>query len=767
MTSIHRGDNPGVLNKFWGGLKNAVNSFLFWSFPESVHMEDSFEYWRIRILFTICFSGVIIGLLALFPSVFLALKEGRWDVAVIDLAFYIWLVFLFTARKLSASTRAMGAVGAIFFLGVALVLTLGPLGAGYVWIFAFAVFSGILLGMKAAITAWAMNVVAVMATAWLIHADLLPWTAELESPLAKWLVISASFLMLNLLTTLSTALVLRGLKTALEQGKRVGANLELERGKLYDSNKKLIEEIAVRTQAEKALRESEEMSRRLVEYSAVPTSVFSEDGRTQLINQAFSESFGWTMADCPSLDKWEERLFPDPEYRLEAVAEIRAMERHGNNLIGNKDKRVVCRDDGVKEAAFHSNVLPDGSCLIQMMDVTDRNQTERDRIKLEGQLRQSQKMEAIGALAGGIAHDFNNLLSVILGFAEFIKIDLEENDPIGDSVQEIEKAGAKGASLVRQLLAFSRKQIVHVRVLNLNDSIQDIEKMLVRFIGEDIELSLKLDPEIWNVEADPGQIDQVVMNLAANARDAMPTGGLLTIKTSNIILDEGYFHNHALEGRPGDYVMMSFSDTGTGMDEETISRIFEPFYTTKDRDKGTGLGLSTVYGIIKQANGFIWAYSEPGLGATFRLYLPRAEKDYVDELDEVKSSREYEGTETILVVEDDQMVRNLTTRVLIKKGYNVIEAENGEQALDIMTNHPDVIHLVLTDVIMPKTSGREVALGASKLRPDAKVIFMSGYIDDTVFRHGVIEHGANFIEKPFSPDQLVEIVRRVLDQGDD
>ncbi|MFH1136924.1 MAG: ATP-binding protein [Pseudomonadota bacterium] len=768
-------NNGGWLNlprKLEKVSTEAASALVRWGFPDSAHHEDSLEFWRIRIMFTIWFSGVLIGLFALFPSMSLALREGRWDVALLDLGFYLWLFILFFARGTRTSLRAAGTLGAVYILGFSLILTLGPLGAGYVWIFAFAVFTGLLLGMRAAVIAWVLNLAAVVVTAWLIRTNSLPWASQLESPFERWLVIGASFLLLNALASLSTALMLRGLKLALEQKQKISENLEGQRAELAATNKRLLEEIAVRTQAEAALRKSEELSRKLIEHSAVPVAVFGGDGTPQFVNLAFTAAFGWTIADFPTLGKWEEKLFPDPDYRVEAIREFRKKGFPGNPLGDARDKKIACRDGGIREAAFHSNFLPDGRYLTQLIDVTERNQGERDRNKLENQLRQAQKMEAIGALAGGIAHDFNNLLSVILGFSAFALMDMNVDDPLFHSIKEIENAGARGATLVRQLLAFSRKQIVHFQVLDLNESVRDIKKMLVRLIGEDIEFSLKPAPDLWKVEADPGQIDQVIMNLSANARDAMPTGGLLAIKTANVHLDADYFHDHALEGEPGPYVLLSISDTGQGMDKETLSRIFEPFFTTKDRNKGAGLGLSTVYGIVKQTGGFIWAYSEPGLGATFRIYLPKADKGEV--ITAAQSPRAGGaggaetipgGAETILVVEDDDMVRNLAARVLAHKGYRILQAADGDEAVDVMKNHPDPIHLVLTDVIMPKTSGREVSEKVAELRPGAKVIFMSGYIDDTVFRHGVIEKGANFIEKPLSPETLAQKVRAVLDEN--
>jgi PAS domain S-box-containing protein len=379
----------------------------------------------------------------------------------------------------------------------------------------------------------------------------------------------------------------------------------------------------------------------------------------------------------------------------------------------------------------------------------------------EEQLRQSQKMEAVGQLAGGIAHDFNNLLTAITGYSELTLRRLQAEDPLYRNVTEIKKAGERAASLTRQLLAFSRKQVLQPKVLALNSIISEVEKMLSRLIGEDIELRTVLEPQLGSIKADPGQIEQVLLNLAVNARDAMPHGGKLTIETGNVYLDGEYAKQH-IAVNPGHYVMLAVSDSGTGMDEKTQARIFEPFFTTKEAGKGTGLGLSTVYGIVKQSGGNIWVYSEVGRGTSFKVYLP-----HVDEgAQEYKRSAEPEdalqGTEMILLAEDEEMVRKLAREVLEMYGYKVLEAANGGAALLICERHQEPIDLLITDVIMPEMGGRELADRLSQLRPEMKVLYMSGYTDNAIVHQGVLDEGANFIQKPFSPQTLASKVREVL-----
>jgi len=390
-------------------------------------------------------------------------------------------------------------------------------------------------------------------------------------------------------------------------------------------------------------------------------------------------------------------------------------------------------------------------------DVTERR-------ALEQQLRQSQKMEAVGRLAGGIAHDFNNLLMVISGYSEFLLDRLGPDPALRGPAQEIAGASQRASSLTRQLLAFSRKQMLAPKILDLNGVVTENLKMLTRVIGEDIDLVMVPAPALGAVRADAGQIDQVIMNLAVNARDAMPSGGKLTIETSNVSLDEEYARFHA-PLRPGDYVMLAISDTGLGMDSETQSHIFEPFFTTKG-PKGTGLGLSTVYGIVKQSGGYVWVYSEVGKGTTFKIYLPRV-AERAESLALVVSSQEAAptepGTETILLAEDEANLRYLARQFLEKQGYKVIEAADGAAAMQIAVAHEGVIHLLLTDVIMPGMNGRELAQRISEIRPNTKVLYMSGYTENVIGHNGTLDAGVRLLQKPFTLRDLKSKVREVLD----
>lgn len=414
----------------------------------------------------------------------------------------------------------------------------------------------------------------------------------------------------------------------------------------------------------------------------------------------------------------------------------------------------------IKEVQEKQRLVLENRLLLQKI------QQEFDqRQQLEEQIRQSQKMEAVGRLAGGMAHDFNNLLTVITGNCQLMMVDLDENDPLYKLAEQIETACSRAESLTRQLLAISRKQVLQPKVLNINQVVAKMEKMFKRLIREDIELVMVPDPKIGHIWADRGQVEQVFLNLVVNAKDAMPKGGKLTFLTKNIRLRESLNWEDMMIP-PGAYIMVSVSDTGIGMDQATQTHMFEPFFTTKKEGEGTGLGLSTVYGIVKQSGGYIDVHSEPGRGTAFKLYFPVTDAAVEDSKD-IKDPRDsLKGNETILVVEDEDVVRNLVCHVLRMHGYNVLEAPHGGSALLKCEGYAQTIHMILTDVFMPELSGRGLVERLKAYHLEMKVLYMSGYVDDTMFRHGLLEEGSHFIQKPFSPSDLLKKIRNILDAHD-
>ncbi len=536
---------------------------------------------------------------------------------------------------------------------------------------------------------------------------------------------------------------------------------------LQDINNTLAERVEERTRAlKKSNAELQESSERFqVVMDSLDTLVYVADMETYeilFINRYGSEIWG----DITGKICWQ-NLQSGQEGPCDFCTNDRLLTSDGEpgpTYVWEHQNRVTgewfeCRDRAIR--------WKDGR-IVRMEIATNihqRKQDEEEKNTLQEQLQQAQKMESIGRLAGGIAHDFNNILSAINGYAEICLLKMEDGAPYRDELEIILGAGERAARLTEQLLAFSRKQIIRQEVIDINREINDTHKMLKRLLGEDIEIDISLGKELWLVRADRSQLEQVVINLAINARDAMPNGGILSIETENVTFDGNYVKEH-YDISVGDYVLLAISDNGQGMDTDIREHIFEPFFTTKDKGKGTGLGLAMVYGIVKQNQGEIQVYSEPDRGTVFKIYLPRAESvpERIDNVAPVDNSLGNRGTEIILLVEDDSVVRQMSLAILGELGYTVLEAENGEDALQVCSHYHGVIDLLLTDVVMPKMNGPELAAEMQLLAPGIKILFMSGYTENAIVHHGVLEEGVNFIHKPITPQSLSREVRRILDR---
>lgn len=519
-------------------------------------------------------------------------------------------------------------------------------------------------------------------------------------------------------------------------------------------------DVTERKKTEEALQKEKEVSLSILENAPYAVALIDKDGQYIYTNPEFISITGYTLQDVPTGKGWFQKAFPDRKDR-ERMLRLWKEDRSKGDMI-NREFSIRCKDGKVSQLDFRSTFLRDGRAVVAFRDITERKRAEEEMMSLQEQLRQSQKMEAIGRLAGGIAHDFNNLLTVIKGYSQLSLIELKEDTPLKGNVEQIHRATDKAAELVRQLLAFSRRQILEMKVLDLNAILRNLHNLLRRLIGEDIELLTVLSNDLGRVRTDPGWIEQAIMNLVVNARDAMASGGKLTIETGNVDLDEAYTGSHLIV-KPGHYVMLSISDTGMGMTPEVMERLFEPFFSTKEKEKGTGLGLSTVYGIVKQSGGDIWVYSEPGKGATFKIFLPRVDEPLDGLRENVSGDELLRGKETILLVEDEDDVRKLAVLILERQGYRVLSARNGDEALRLCDQHKDPIHLMLTDVVMPGMNGRELAKRLESFHPEAKVLYMSGYTDRAIVTHGVLVEGVHYLQKPFTVDALAKKVREVLD----
>jgi len=519
---------------------------------------------------------------------------------------------------------------------------------------------------------------------------------------------------------------------------------------------------AERRRTEESLRASESQLRALFDEAAVGMAIVDLHGRLVRTNRALQSMLGYPAEDL------HEMLFSQITHPEDVAAD---WELFGDLVAGEctqyqVEKRYFRNDGAILWTHLNVSLVRDAAgapCFTVgiMQDITERRRAEEALRQSQYDLQQAQKMETVGRLAGGVAHDFNNLLTVIKGNTQLLLIDLPEGSAMREDLEEIETVSGRAAELTQQLLAFSRRQVLQMRVLDLNDTVARADRLLRRLLGEDIDFRTSADPALGAVRADPGQMEQVLMNLALNARDAMPGGGKLTLETRNVWLDDEYARRHP-SVQPGAYVMVAVSDSGHGMDAETQACVFDPFFTTKEPGRGTGLGLATVYGIVRQSGGHVWVYSEVGRGTSFKVYLPR-----VDGVPAAQGPGRggglRGGTETILLVEDEESVRRLGHRVLTRAGYTVLAAAAGAEALRVAEAHTGPIHLLVTDVVMPGMSGREVAERVASLRPHAGVLFTSGYTDDAIVHHGVLDDGMAFLQKPFDPSTLLHAVRRVLD----
>ncbi|CAN5841376.1 hypothetical protein BH11MYX3_BH11MYX3_13960 [soil metagenome] len=666
------------------------------------------------------------------PSIYLAAKNGMRGVAVLDCVALSAVLALVFVKPITYRVRAAAACTVFYVVGAGLMMGVGSISM--IYLCGFSIMTTLFITPRWGMISVALSTATMLAIGYfgLAFSKMVVPTPDVSG----WTVITANFAFVNLGVVLAVGAVIR--------------TLEHERRAMVTLNASLHEQ--------RALLRIAGLTARLGGWRVVigGTHVEWSDEVCTLHEVPAGTS--------PTLDVAV--AFYAPDYRALVISAVGRCATEGvpfdveAEIISARDTRLWVRVIG-NASRNELGALTHVHGSIQ--DITAQKLADARQDKLEAQLRQAQKMETIGSLAGGVAHDFNNLLTVVLSYSEMLAEDLRVEDPMRAGLEQIRLAGLRATELTRQLLAFSRRQVLAPKLLDLSATVAGMERMLQRLIGEDVEISVTGGKGLGNVLVDPGQLEQVIMNLAVNARDAMPRGGMLTIETAAVILDADYASEH-VGVTPGPHVMLAISDTGTGMDKATQERMFEPFFTTKEQGKGTGLGLATVFGIVQQSGGSIWVYSELGRGTTFKVYFPIADEHPAGIAAATADRPPLRGSETILLVEDEDSVRTLARTILRRCGYTVLEAANGGEALLLSEQHTGTIDLLLTDVVMPRVSGRQLAEKLQPLRPAMKVIFMSGYTDDAIVRHGILHAELSFLQKPITPASLSRKIRETLDR---
>ena len=709
------------------------------------------QSWRKRLFYTIFTTFLILITIPFFVSTKTSIEQGNWFLLVLHSASYILAVLIVTVRRIPYGIATPVGLFSIFLVGVSALVLFGPIGSGRTWLFAFSLLTTLFYGLKGGIATAVLNAAVLVVMGLLMKMGEFSWTFNPGITLRMWVITSVTYVFLNGLVVVPMAILVDALKKRLIQESQLLENISLARNELAESEEKLYQAI---------------------KGSAVPTFVLDSNHVITHWNDACAKITGKLSEEMVGTNnQWVvfgtvKQPVPADIVLMREQGEIHenaafkslypstlipgALEGEIHVSLSGESRILHCT------AAILRNRAGEAAGAIQtFIDMTERR-------KVEAQLQHSQKIDAIGRLAGGVAHDFNNMLSVILGHTDMILESAGTADSSKQDLNAVREAAVHSADLTKQLLAFARKMDIAPEVLDLNSTIQDTSRMLRRIIGENIDLELKVNKELWQVSMDRSQVDQILANLCVNARDAIDGVGSIVMETSNAVLDEDYCSTIP-EAVAGEYVLLTVSDNGRGMARETLDRVFEPFFTTKEVGSGTGLGLSTVHGIIKQNGGHITAYSEPDFGTTFKVYLPRCtEKGAVSGNEAVTELQPGDG-EKILLVEDEAAVRNLTSIMLTKTGYRVVTAESPEEAIQIGQSPDFDIKLLLTDVVMPGMNGRDLANRLKEIHPDLRLLFMSGYTYNILDRKGLMENGAIFLAKPFTRQELGAKVRQAME----
>ncbi len=714
--------------KLTNKIKEIWNSVETFGLPLYAWESDPLSLWRERILFIILILLIVFGSVILFPIMLVSYSEGRLIVTGLALSAWLSVVFVLYFRSLSIIYRTWILFITFYLIGIAYLYLFGLNSAGHIWFFRASVIVGIMLGMRAAIAALFINLIIVLSVAAIIITDSTALVSQDVNALKLWLTVMVNFLISNTIITLVIVVMLDGVDKILFKSQE-----------------------AVNT-----LRESEAKLKGIFEANPDPIVVYNVDGHPQYLNSAFVEVFGWTMKDLAG-----KRIPFVPKEHLKITKQHIEKLFSTGSPVELETKRITkygkTIDVLLKAAVIQGLEEKPVGTIVNLADITSSK-------KLEKQLRQARKMEAVGTLAGGIAHDFNNILQIINGYADITIMDKKKGGTDYINLQIILDASARAAQLIRQLLLFSRKVEAETKVLNPNYEITQVAKILSRTIPKMVVIRTHLSEHLWNVNADPVQIEQVLLNLGSNAVAAMPSGGKLTIKTANVRITEETIHG--LVGiDSGDYVLLTISDTGHGMEKGVVEHVFEPFFTTKDVGAGTGLGLSSAYGIIKKHKGHITCRSKVDKGTVFKIYLP-AYKDsnvVVDDMDDTTTL--VGGTETVLIVDDEATIRRFSSKALGHFGYTVIDCSNGEDALEVYSKQYNDIDLILLDIGMPGIGGYKCFEELLKINPDARIMITTGYSKDDKVQKALDKGAKNYLGKPYKLSFLLKSVRKTLDDS--
>jgi len=732
----------------------------FWRMP-SISDPMDLQGWRDWLVDSMLFLTMFGLPLAMLVTLPVFIEEKRYELIAIDVAILLVIVFRYFVKTGSFKTRGALWIVTLYIMTISFYVVLGPHYARSAWLILLVVMSALLFGTRAAIVAIILNMVILMTLYWTMDADSSAWANVYGESFSKWIMFVVNVSVLSISCGLPVGFLLKKLDISLKHERESTQNLSEESEKLQHAYDVLQRETQERKEAEVELVESQQRYQSLFNSKTNLVFVIDKGGMFLDANNLALELFGYAKEDLSNLN-FLHLLHPDQPYEevTEAIEEILKT----GSQKGPIEVKLKSKDGETIYVHSGGTLIPGKNEIIGVArDITGQKLTEAAKQTLESQLLQAQKMEAIGTLAGGIAHDFNNSLQGILGYIQILLLDMQSDAPEVNKLRQVEASALRAGELTRQLLTFSRKIESKLHPVNLNQEVRPFEKLLRRIIPRMIDIELHLEGNLPVINADSSQIEQLLMNLSINARDAMPLGGKLTIETENMVLDEVYCRTH-LGTVPGDYVVLSISDNGSGIDKETLRRIYDPFYTTKDQGKGTGLGLAMVYGIVKSHGGHIVCQSEFGQGTTFKIFFPEIEEVYAKHPGQQEKVKMVGGTETILLVDDEESLRDLGKVVLRRFGYTVLEASDGESALEVYRENGGDISLVILDLIMPGMGGQKCLEKILKADPSQKVIIASGYSADASTR-SVLQMGAkSYIEKPFQMGKLLSVVRQVLDR---